>query len=49
MPNSAPNEGLWKSFLNIAFAFGFGDVSHFQRVFRRRFGDTPRGCGLRRR
>jgi AraC-like DNA-binding protein len=26
---------------DIAFASGFGDISHFNRVFRRRFGATP--------
>lgn len=29
--------------IDIAFASGFGDVSYFNRVFRRRFGDTPSG------
>jgi AraC-like DNA-binding protein len=29
--------------IDIALASGFGDVSHFNRVFRRRFGDTPSG------
>jgi AraC-like DNA-binding protein len=27
--------------IDIAFAVGFGDVSHFNRLFRRRFGDRP--------
>jgi AraC-like DNA-binding protein len=31
------------SITDIAFASGFGDVSHFNRVFRRRYGDTPSG------
>lgn len=31
------------SVADIAFAAGFGDVSHFNRTFRRRFGDTPSG------
>jgi AraC-like DNA-binding protein len=27
--------------VDIAFACGFGDISHFNRIFRRRFGETP--------
>jgi AraC-like DNA-binding protein len=27
--------------VDIAFAAGFGDLSYFNRTFRRRFGDTP--------
>jgi hypothetical protein len=34
---------LHLAIVDIAFAAGFGDVSHFNRVFRRRFGDTPSG------
>jgi transcriptional regulator GlxA family with amidase domain len=29
--------------IDIAFAAGFGDVSHFNRMFRRRFSETPFG------
>jgi len=29
--------------IDIALAAGFNDISHFNRMFRRRFGDTPSG------
>jgi AraC-like DNA-binding protein len=29
--------------IDIALAVGFGDISHFNRMFRRRFGDSPSG------
>jgi len=32
---------LHLAIIDIAFEAGFSDVSHFYRVFRRRFGDTP--------
>jgi transcriptional regulator GlxA family with amidase domain len=28
---------------DIALEVGFSDVSHFNRLFRARFGDSPRG------
>ncbi|MDP1907416.1 MAG: helix-turn-helix transcriptional regulator [Hyphomicrobium sp.] len=31
----------------IAFLSGFSDISHFNRSFRRRFGDTPHGVRVR--
>lgn len=34
---------LHLAIIDIAFAVGFGDVSHFNRMFRRRFGETPSG------
>src|SRR6266852_2184263 len=30
-----------RSITSVAFDSGFGDLSHFTRTFRRRFGDTP--------
>ena len=30
--------------LEVALACGFNEVSHFNRCFRRRFGDTPSSC-----
>jgi AraC-like DNA-binding protein len=32
-----------RSIIDIAYASGFGDVSHFNRTFRSRHGDTPSG------
>jgi AraC-like DNA-binding protein len=34
---------LHLAIVDIAFAVGFGDVSHFNRMFRRRFAETPSG------
>ena len=34
---------LHLAIIDIAFAVGFGDVSHFNRTFRRCFGETPSG------
>jgi hypothetical protein len=34
---------LHLAIIDIVLAAGFGDVSHFNRVFRRRFGDTLSG------
>jgi AraC-like DNA-binding protein len=34
---------LHLAIIDIAFGVGFGDVSHFNRTFRRRFGETPSG------
>jgi AraC-like DNA-binding protein len=30
-----------RSITSIAFDVGFGDLSYFDRAFRRRFGETP--------
>jgi len=34
---------LHLAIIDIAFAAGLADVSHFNRMFRRRFGETPSG------
>jgi AraC-like DNA-binding protein len=34
---------LHLAIIDIALAAGFGDVSHFNRTFRRCFGETPSG------
>ncbi|MCP3464443.1 AraC family transcriptional regulator [Bradyrhizobium sp. CCGUVB23] len=34
---------LHLAIIDIAFAVGFGDLSHFNHSFRRRFGETPSG------
>jgi AraC-like DNA-binding protein len=34
---------LHLAIIDIAFGVGFGDVSHFNRTFRWRFGETPSG------
>src|SRR5262249_54527200 len=34
---------LHSAIIDIALGVGFGDVSHFNRTFRRRFGETPSG------
>jgi AraC-like DNA-binding protein len=33
--------GARRKISEIAFAVGFSDISHFNRSFRRRFGDVP--------
>jgi AraC-like DNA-binding protein len=37
------HQHLHMRIIDIAYAAGFSDISHFNRVFRRRFGDTPSG------
>jgi AraC-like DNA-binding protein len=29
--------------IDVALAAGFSDISHFNRMFRRRFGEVPTG------
>jgi AraC-like DNA-binding protein len=44
---SEPREST-RSITDIALEAGFSDISHFNRLFRSRFGDTPRGVRGRR-
>jgi AraC family transcriptional regulator, positive regulator of tynA and feaB len=34
---------------DVAFRWGFGDISHFNRSFRQRFGFSPREYRYRQR
>ena len=34
---------------DVALQAGFSDISHFNRLFRARFGDTPKGVRARAR
>jgi transcriptional regulator GlxA family with amidase domain len=34
---------LHLAIIDIAFAVGFGEFSHFNRMFHKRFGETPSG------
>ncbi|MEZ5873464.1 MAG: AraC family transcriptional regulator [Hyphomicrobiales bacterium] len=43
--NDAGSAGMAIS--EIAFGCGFSDVSHFNRLFRQRFGDSPSGVRAR--
>ena|SRR5215831_365380 len=36
-------KGEHKRISDVALAAGFSDISHFNRLFRSRFGDTPKG------
>ena len=42
----SPRHRDWRV-VEIAFAAGFGDLSYFNRTFRRRFGDTPQAFRAR--
>src|SRR5262249_42196532 len=35
-----------RKIIDIAYACGFGELSYFNRVFRRRYGDTPSGVRM---
>jgi AraC-like DNA-binding protein len=39
----------WRRISDVALEAGFSDISHFNRLFRSRFGDTPSGARARRR
>jgi len=36
-------KGEHKRISDVAQAAGFSDISHFNRLFRSRFGETPKG------
>jgi AraC-like DNA-binding protein len=38
-----------RSISTVALDAGFGDISYFNRAFRRRFGDTPSGVRMEAR
>lgn len=38
---------LHLAIIDVAFAVSFGDVSHFNRTFRRHFGETPSGASIK--
>jgi AraC-like DNA-binding protein len=39
----ADDEGQYRRIADVALEVGFADLSHFNRAFRRHFGDTPSG------
>ena len=45
----AETRGTERRISDIALDAGFSDISHFNRLFRSRFGDTPRGVRAQRK